>query len=38
VVNTDPLGTGWFVRMEPQAPADLDQLMDEAAYKALIGS
>jgi glycine cleavage system H protein len=37
VVNTDPMGAGWFVRIEPVAAGDLATLMDDAAYKALIG-
>jgi glycine cleavage system H protein len=36
-VNTDPLTEGWFVRVTPSNAADLDALMDEAAYQALIG-
>jgi glycine cleavage system H protein len=36
-VNTDPLTSGWFVRVMPKSAADLDGLMDEAAYQALIG-
>jgi glycine cleavage system H protein len=37
VVNTDPMTSGWFVRVTPADPAQLDALMDEAAYQALIG-
>ncbi len=36
LINEDPLGKGWFFRMKPANPGDLDDLMDEAAYKALI--
>ena len=36
-VNEDPLGDGWFFKMRPSDPAQLDALLDEAAYKALIG-
>jgi glycine cleavage system H protein len=32
-VNTDPLGAGWFFRLRPADPAQLDALMDEAAYR-----
>lgn len=31
-VNQDPLGKGWFYKMEVTNPADLDALMDQAAY------
>ena len=33
-VNTDPLGAGWFVKIKPSDPSELDKLMDEAAYSA----
>jgi glycine cleavage system H protein len=36
-VNTDPMASGWFIKIQPASPTDLDQLMDEAAYQALIG-
>lgn len=35
-VNSDPMKDGWFIRIHPDSPADLDQLMDDAAYQALI--
>lgn len=35
-VNSDPLKDGWFIRINPDNPADLDQLMDDSAYQALI--
>jgi glycine cleavage system H protein len=31
-VNADPLGRGWFVKIRLSRPAELDGLMDEAAY------
>jgi glycine cleavage system H protein len=37
-VNTDPMNEGWFLRMKPDDAADLDALMDEAAYASLIKS
>jgi glycine cleavage system H protein len=37
VVNSDPYGTGWMVKMTIADPAELDSLMDAAAYSALIG-
>lgn len=32
LANSDPLGAGWFFRVRLSAPAQLDALMDEAAY------
>ena len=36
LVNTSPMADGWFFRMEPSDPAELNQLMDEAAYQAFV--
>ncbi|HVT84622.1 MAG TPA: glycine cleavage system protein GcvH [Chitinophagaceae bacterium] len=36
-VNNDPYGTGWMIKMTVNNPADVDQLMDAAAYEALVG-
>lgn len=36
-VNRDPYGAGWMVRLRPSAVAEPNQLLDAAAYKALIG-
>jgi glycine cleavage system H protein len=36
-VNEDPQGKGWFIKIKLANPAELDGLMDEAAYQALIG-
>lgn len=35
-VNTDPLGEGWFLKLKPTDPAEIEALMDEPAYKAFI--
>ena len=35
LANSDPLGKGWFFKVRLDNAADLDGLMDEAAYKAL---
>jgi len=35
--NTDPYGQGWFFKIRPSNPADLDSLMDAAAYGVEIG-
>ena len=37
LVNTDPYGEGWMVRMKLANPSDLDGLMDAAAYGELVG-
>lgn len=35
-VNGDTYGEGWMVKIELASPAELEGLMDSAAYKALI--
>ena len=35
-VNSDPEGDGWFFKMKLKDPAQLDSLMDAAAYKAFV--
>ena len=35
-VNTDPLQSGWFIKVKPDNAGDLDGLMDDAAYQALL--
>ncbi|MEZ5685665.1 MAG: glycine cleavage system protein GcvH [Paracoccaceae bacterium] len=37
LVNEDPLGAGWFFKMKLDDMGQLDELMDEDAYKDLIG-
>jgi glycine cleavage system H protein len=37
LVNTDPYGAGWMVKMTVNNPADVAKLMDAAAYQAVIG-
>lgn len=37
VVNNDPYGAGWLVKVNLTNLADLDSLMDAAAYRTLIG-
>lgn len=36
-VNSDAMGEGWFFKMKPSDPSQMDDYMDEAAYKAMIG-
>jgi len=35
-VNEDPFGTGWFVKIKLTDPAEVDGLMDEAAYQEFV--
>ena len=35
-VNEDAMGAGWFVKMKLSDASELDELMDEAAYKTFI--
>jgi glycine cleavage system H protein len=37
LVNTDPHGAGWLFKIKPANPADVNALMDEAAYLASVG-
>jgi glycine cleavage system H protein len=35
LVNQEPYGAGWFVELELEDPAAVDNLLDAAAYRAL---
>ena len=35
LVNAEPTGDGWLFKLKPGNPADVDSLLDEAAYGAL---
>ena len=35
-LNQDPYGAGWIFVVQVSAPAELDSLMDAAAYRAMI--
>lgn len=37
LVNSDPYGDGWIIKVELANPSELDTLLDAAAYGALIG-
>ena len=37
IVNSDPMGAGWFFKLKLADASAADGLMDEAAYKAMIG-
>ncbi len=34
VINKDPFGEGWLIKVKPADPAQLDALMDATAYDA----
>lgn len=36
LVNKDPYGEGWLIKIKPADDADFDQLLDAEAYKALV--
>ena len=36
-VNEDPMGEAWFFKIKPEDPSQMDEYMDEAAYKKLVG-
>lgn len=36
LINTDPYGDGWIVKIKPTNPAEADTLLDAAAYADLI--
>ncbi len=36
LINTDPTGNGWFIKIRLSEPAELEGLMDEEAYQAFI--
>ena len=38
VVNDDPYGDGWIIKIEVPNPSDIDALMSSEEYKNLIGS
>ena len=37
LVNNDPYGEGWMVKITVNDPAELDNLLDAAGYEKLIG-
>lgn len=36
LVNTDPYGEGWIIKVEMSDPAQLESLMDAAAYESSV--
>ena len=37
VVNSDPYGEGWMIKMKVTNPSDVESLMDAAAYENMVG-
>lgn len=37
LVNTDPYGEGWMIKMTVDNPADVDALLDAVGYEAVTG-
>ncbi|GIK61272.1 MAG: glycine cleavage system protein GcvH [Ignavibacteriota bacterium] len=37
LVNSDPYGEGWMIKAEIANPSEINDLLDAASYKALIG-
>ncbi len=37
LVNSDPMGAGWFFKLKLKNASDIDALLDESGYKELIG-
>ncbi len=37
LVNKDPYGAGWMVKVEMTNPAEVSELLDAGQYKALVG-
>lgn len=38
LVNSDPYGKGWIIKIKPGEPGDFDDLLDATAYKKIINS
>ena len=37
IVNSDPMGQGWFFKLKLADPSVAEALMDEDAYKTMVG-
>jgi glycine cleavage system H protein len=37
IVNRDPYGDGWMIKLRPASPGDLKSLLSAAAYRSHIG-
>ncbi|MHB9025917.1 MAG: glycine cleavage system protein GcvH [Armatimonadota bacterium] len=38
LINQDPYGKGWLIKIQPADPAQFDKLMDAAAYEKFIAT
>jgi glycine cleavage system H protein len=38
LVNSDPYGEGWMIKMKIEDPSDLGRLLDQAAYQNLVSA
>ena len=38
LVNSDPEGQGWFFKLKLDNPGELDELMDESAYRSWVAT
>lgn len=38
LINSDPYGEGWMIKVKVDTPADIDALMTADAYAALVGN
>lgn len=37
LVNSDPYGKGWMIKIKPKELSEMNNLMDAEAYKAMLG-
>ena len=37
-VNSDPYGEGWMIKLRISKPEEIEDLLDDAAYKEIIGA
>lgn len=37
-VNSDPYGEGWMIKIKIANPEEVDDLLDDAGYKEIIGA
>ncbi|HSB91858.1 MAG TPA: glycine cleavage system protein GcvH [Flavitalea sp.] len=38
LVNSDPYGEGWMIKMKVDHPADVEALLDKAGYEKVVGA
>ena len=38
LVNNDPYGEGWMIKMKVDHPADFEKLLDKAGYEKVVGA